>query len=215
MKLLGRLIVVLAFFCHGPARAELMPAVLVDGQEWLQPLDFVTQSWSDIAAVCDTGTGVCNGSLGRNDLTSWLWAGVPDINALFTAFGIPGFTGMSEATGFSRSGSTWASDFLAAFLPTGEGPTGEGSIGGHMRSSGLVEQAAIGVVIRDVNLPRIGPADFADTGVILTGPAIDDPSPGIGGWFYKTQVPSPATLPLLVIGFAALGFSDRKRVRHS
>ncbi|KZX58327.1 hypothetical protein A3709_02370 [Halioglobus sp. HI00S01] len=44
-------------------------AVEVDGREWLQPMEFLNLSWLDVAAICDSNTGACNGMLGAIDVT--------------------------------------------------------------------------------------------------------------------------------------------------
>jgi hypothetical protein len=73
-KLIGRLSVVLAFGWDGSASAALMPPVVVNGLEWLQPFDFTSLSWNDISAVCDPTTGYCDGSLNTIDVTGYTWS---------------------------------------------------------------------------------------------------------------------------------------------
>ena len=209
-RVISRMLQVLALGWASATSATLLPPVVIAGSEWLQPVDFVNQGWNDIAAVCDQTTGACNGSLGGNDLSGWAWAGIPDLNALFTASGIPGFTGLDEHTSLEITGaSTWAPEFLATFLPTISLEEGSG-VFGFLRGPGAPGQNAVGVVATDITGVRGLHFDIAmtdnDYGLLIAPPE------NYGGWFYRTAVPSPTTLPLLLLGLILLCLSCRKTV---
>lgn len=213
-KLIGGVFVALMFSWTGSSSAALIPPVTVDGNQWLQPLDFVNHSWNDIAGVCDPGTGICNGSLGGNVLTGWTWASIPDLNALFIASGVagvPGITGPSPQFTYDFTGfNTWGPNFLALFLPTDNIADSNGvRVEGFLRNSFPATVIAAGGVVTGFHGPRGTILDVAattDAGTL----AVDEPSATVGGWFYRAEVASPATLPLLGVGIAALSYSRRR-----
>jgi hypothetical protein len=201
-KLIVRLLVGLALGWTGSAGAALMPPVSVDDRLWLQPLDFVNNSWNDIAAVCDPTTGACNGSLGGNDVTGWTWAGIPDLIDLFTAFGIPGTQVNNQwSVLVTPATTTWAPLFLGSFLATNVYP----EVTGYLRY-----QVGFAAVADDI--PTFAPLLFDGAQVTASpGGNANASSEIIGGWFYRT-VPSPATVSLLCLGLAALASTRPRRV---
>jgi hypothetical protein len=70
-------------------------AVTVDGNVWLQPVDFTGYRYDQVNAVCPPPIGACSGSLQGStfDLTGYRWASIMDVSSLFNAYGVnPPFT---------------------------------------------------------------------------------------------------------------------------
>jgi hypothetical protein len=210
-KLIRVLMVFLAIVWAGPASAALMAPVLVDGREWLQPMDFVNISWYDIAEVCDPITGACTGSLGGDGLSGWTWANTDDTYALLAHFW-PYELCCGEFPANGVYGNEFAEYFWAAGFQFVEDIS-----------------AQVGVIRVTAGFTRttyVSGSGYAYAAVVGTSQSGLDPyfpnwtfgkeivSPGIGGLFYRdpvSPIPTPATLSLLGLGLAALGYSRRKR----
>jgi hypothetical protein len=90
----------------------------IDGKDWSQPNLFTGLSWSDISAVCNPGTGVCEGNLNGIDVTGKTWASVDDVNGLFNSFlPLAAQLGPGPATS-TESNSRGAPEFHSFFAPT-------------------------------------------------------------------------------------------------
>ncbi len=181
--------------------AALSQPVVRDGKEWLQPADFVNLSWDDVAAVCDSGTGACSGTLGTTDVTGYTWASVDEVSGLFNAYGvtppIPGFGSVYLA------GSAWAPAFLVDFEPTFADGVG-GSVWGWARTADGVSGDSYNPYVED---------NFAvdATDSATTEPSTDAAYAGstLGVFLYSlrpTTAPTPVpTFPTYVLIFTVLG----------
>jgi len=184
-----RLLSLLLCACSFHAHAALMSPVLVDGNEWLQPVDFVGLQWADIAGVCDPLTGACAGALNGNDMSGWSWASSDEVAALFGFyFGTSGgylFTG-PLAVGFQFFADGW--------VPTQAPTPGQLDTVGFVKDSsaiaaGIGHATSFGISAANAQNPYPG------------SPIVSAP----GGWFSRVAaVPSPATLPLLCLALAGL-----------
>ena len=203
-KLIGRLLVVLAFGWAGHiAAAPITDIVTVDGKNWAQVDLFTSLSWSDISSVCPGG--ICGtGTLNGYDMYGWNWATTEELNKLLNHYiGAPVMGPGPDS--FLDSGGVWAAGFFAdgwratdnIFFDSSE------TYGRMSDNSTLVSE--IGYWIG-------GQISVAYTN--FDPVSINNAPIQVGGWFYSS-VPTPATLPLLGIGLAALGFSRRKHKQHN
>jgi hypothetical protein len=207
-KFIGRLLVVLAFGWAGNASAVPISAadiVNVGGQEWAQVDLFTSNSWNTINAQCPSGLCLTTSTVNGYSLDGWTWASIDEVQSLFNTF-----TGQvaSAPAVYSEQGSTWAPELLQLFNPTDFLP------GILSRVSGFTASltGTNGYLGRVDDSLVFGPGDVVSTAV-TTSPSFG--SLTIGAWFVRdaNQVPTPATIPLLGIALAALGFS-RKRKQH-
>jgi len=209
-KLLGRSLVVLASGWAGLASAAMMPPITVDGQEWLQPIDFLHHSWDEVSTVCDTSTGACTGFLAGNDLTGWTWASVDDVNSLFNHYigSAELGPGPDHAGGTNEPGNSWLTGMMAdGFIPTYSLGTSS-FIGTFFRTTNAAGVPYAGQMMyacydlcpfQSANTDGTRPRDYIDFSTT---------------WFTRdpaSDVPNPATLPLLGLGLAVLGYTHRKR----
>lgn len=198
----------------GSANAAMLPPVTVNGLDWLQPVDFVGYSWNDINTVCDATSGLCNGSVGGNNLTGWTWASVDDVNALFNHY----IGSLALGPGPDRLvefGSSWISGMMQdGFLLTtsqleGPGPR-SAVISAFVRTldfDGNPHSTQISVIA----VPRADPVQSAYTDL---GTLKDNQSAVRGSWFVRdanaSSVPITNTLALVGLGICALGLTGRK-----
>ncbi|QFU74431.1 hypothetical protein EY643_01490 [Halioglobus maricola] len=187
------LLAIITLVVSMPARA-----VEVDGREWLQPVDFINLSWLDVAAVCDSDTGACNGMLGAIDVTGYTWANVDDVNALFNSFGVsPPLAGPDA---IAEIDSAWAPAFFAAgFISTG--CCGTSIIATCRETQGGVFNAIAPTIID-------GADGFQDNAETNFGVPDSNPATDIGAWLYRdipTVVPpAPAPTPVAVPASSAI-----------
>ena len=181
-------------------------SVIVGDKEWRQPTETEGLSWNQVATVCPTGGGLCDGvlvssTLGSVDLTGWNWATIEDVADLFTSYN-PGFIGPISVS--AEVNSTWAPAFLNDFMPTNI----------------FIEQLeVIGITsttVFDIN------DTFARIGLVVDNPLFDSMSTNTlkpldqsdaatGIWLY-TVIPLPPAVWLFGSALLGLvGISRRKK----
>jgi hypothetical protein len=178
MERIYKLLAVATLLIATPSWAQ---SVIRDGNEWLQPADFVNLSWDTVNIACPPPGNLCAGSLNSTDVTGYTWASQAEIDALLAGYGVPPAT----ATEF---GSTWAPAVLADFRPSNADPTVEqitvffSDLPGAPNTVG-VESISNSVLPaeQDIHFHQTGPADLA--------------SSFVGHWFYRAATPTIPTTP--------------------
>ena len=181
----------------------------VDGKEWMQPADLASYSWNDLAAICDSESGVCGDAL-----LGWTWASVAEVNALARIF--IGFDAVgSGPTQFSTlewlgdlvPGAGFADRFLEQFDSMSQGSALiNGLIQGSVRDSDWI------FVWDNYTILPDRPVDHYFSVNVLTQNTL--PAAGfdaslrdgeIGAWLYRAAlIPAPSSLALIALGLCAL-----------
>ncbi len=183
--------------------ATLLPAVVVNEQEWLQPLDFVSLSWNTISTVCDPESGACNGTLGGHDVSGWTWAGLNAVFAMTSAF-----TGAPPGDIAAGLNSAWAPLFLESFAANDVDP-GRSMVNGFVRERQVLSDGTVfyGLVyVADAHRPPFVDSVAAIPTISTTG------QQNIGAWLYRetaNAVPAPPSLALFALSLALLRLNFR------
>lgn len=168
-------------------------SVLVNGQEWLQPVDFTGYTYSEVSSVCPGGA--CSGSLpgSQVDLTGYTWASILDVSRLFNAYGAsPPFTEPFQFRTGAGEESAFARDFEQTFNDCfGDCPVDI------ILVSGMVRDAAAAWARGYSAAGGVGEGGgFINTVAFAEGdpffPA--DGDDGLGVWFFR-QVENPPPPP--------------------
>jgi hypothetical protein len=112
MKLLKKIAVVVVAL--GSASVGLADPTIVGDKEWRQVTQTMGLTWFQVASVCDTTTGVCNGAIGSVDFTDWVWASAFEVGELFNLL-TPHPGGLAK---YKEINSQWAPEFFDRFYPT-------------------------------------------------------------------------------------------------
>jgi hypothetical protein len=200
--------------------AALMSPVLINGREWLQPVDFLNTSWNEVQSVCDVADGTCSGSVGSNSLDGWIWASTDDVAELFNfIYGSAYFGIVADVAGTPGvSDTAWAPAFFeAGFIYTYTGSdigdyTKFRTLNGITRtldSSGFTANFAS---VRDAFSPSAYAYDTAGLYTAIgAGVSRENASSYFGHYFYReaaSNVPVPSTLVLF--GTVLLSLSSRR-----
>jgi hypothetical protein len=166
-------------------------SVIVDGKEWLQPVDFVNYTYNQVTAVCPGGA--CSGKLPGSafDLTGYTWASTHDVSNLFNAYGVtPPFTEPFQSRKDNNAAVAFSQDFeVTATWCFGDCPYDFVIVYGMVRErapNGIQPYKALASVGDDggfSNTSHLGEDDFPM------------PNEGIGAWFFR-QVEDPLPIPL-------------------
>jgi hypothetical protein len=189
--------VLLAATCQ--AQATLMKPLRADGRLWLQPFDFLSVGWDDVAALCAPGGGPCSGSLNGNDISGWSWATFEDMNDLFNFFVGDTVMGPGQSDFLERGPIETLSGysfFEAGWLITANLYPGSQEVIGYVAD--YRGASAMGGYSRD-----FGALQF------ITG-SIGAPEGTVGAWFYRAEVPLPGTLPLVGLVLLPLLYIRRR-----
>jgi hypothetical protein len=183
-------------------RVEAIPltTIEVDGNLWLQPIDFLGFTWDEIQAVCDP---VCDGALGGQDLTGWTWAETDALNALFNHY-----IGSSEMG--PGPDQYVVEDSLALgfeFLADGWEPT-------LFDITNLI-QVAVGYISDTPDRVALVGGGYTRTGGVSATQTDFTSSfytpQETGAWFTRVGVPLPATPVLIALAFLGLVQVRRSR----
>lgn len=190
--------------------------VLVRNTEWAQTDLFAGLSWNDINAVCPAG--LCgNGTLNGFDMAGWTWADTDAMNNLFNHY--IGFATLGPGPDTHSSEIVMFSDLFFAdgwradsnqlgritYGYNADSPQYWSEMFAFRNASGVCN----GTGICRPEFDRASTeADF-DFSLFFPG----TPSPG--AWFVRpaTEVPGPATLPLLGLALAVLGYRRKSGVK--
>ena len=209
---ISRLLVVLAFGWAGSVSAIPITGtdiVTVDGTDWAQTDLFAGVTWSQIDTACPAGT--CTGILNGYSVSGWTFASVDDVNTLFNHFF--GYEHMGPGPSVRIGDSVDHQMIDDGF----RGADGGGYIAGQSYQANYVEGFT-----RDLDpngLPYYGswsvqtsPESYGSASALTyrTEPIWS----ANGAWLYRStasEVPTPATIPLLGIALAGLALTRNKR----
>lgn len=221
LKQFGRLVVGTMFVgLSGMAAAvPITDMVTVDGKEWAQADLFANLSWSQIDAVCPGG--VCGtGTLNGYDMAGWTWASGSDVSGLFNHYiGSPilgpGFPIWSQN---GAGPSAFAGLFFADGWRINYHPSAKlnATIGRTADDAAVIAAIFESYVFSPEGLVTAGTQFSANQYFLGLGAG------QVGAWFSRNApesvettpdpaIPSPSTLLLLGLGFAALRAASRTK----
>lgn len=179
--------------------------VVVGDYEWRQVTDTAGFSYVEVATVCDTDSGICDGALGGVDFTGWTWADNHEVldNLLSV------LTPLTDPYGSYRGGgqTDWATAFLQMFEPTFTAPGELAAVRGMLRNlhyDGY--QEAHDALVYDYE------ASGRDTVSLFAQSWIHVGIPEHGVWLYRAaSVSEPSIVLLLLAGLVPVVALRRRR----
>ena len=197
-------------------------AIIINNKDWRQLTETTGYSYNDILSVCDANTGICNGSLinvgrwGEVDFTGWTWASVYDVGAMFDAIpqpniGPPGH--FITPNSYSEKGSAWAPAMIDR-----DGPYGvdqglfQATFADTLSTdlAGITRTAYTSEFVYTSSVSDHVADSFNDVASTSAYSRKDVRTNRRGVWLYQ-QVPEPATLALMSLGLAGIGFARKKK----
>lgn len=189
----------LLFSVH--VEATPLTTIQVDGNLWLQPIDFLGFTWDEVHEVCDP---VCDGALGGQDVSGWIWAGTDDLNALFNHYIGSSEMGPGPDQYVVEDKLALGFEFLAdGWLPT-------------LFDIPNLVQVAVGYMSDTPDRVALVGGGYTRTGGVsatqtdFTSSYYSPQETGV--WFTRVNVPAPATPVLIALSF--LGLLQVKRSRY-
>ena len=184
------------------------------GREWLDINDTRGRTWTDVATVCDSSTGYCNGILAERpgsfaydyDLTGFRWASADEVTSmLYDASGLP--LG-SLADGTETAAPQFGYNVFNSFIPT----LSINMPGGPFE---VINGLTRDLVMDNGSLKGVGwvaTATATTSYFNQTTWPTDLPEISMGAFVYR-QVPEPGTVALFAGGLLALYAVRRYRRR--
>ncbi len=203
------IVVMLALSCSAHA-------VIVGDKNWLQVVDTTGYSYNDFNSIFNKATGKCDPVLcqiGDLDLKDYTWASNDDVNNLLALVTGLSFSSFDDDVSLIGTELNTTNPIFTLFSPTYAGPApNSGDIGDPIVDveyvGGLTRtgNSNYGTTIEIINYYDARIADHVAFEKHYDPTRIDT---RIGGWFYTTVVPVPASIYLFISGLLSFLYVAR------